>query len=91
MEIKLKNPVHAGMVLQEYMDAGLWTVAKLSKRMKMTRANLNLIRNGRVRITARTALKLEPIFGRSPELWLAIQAQYDIAKARKQMRKRKST
>lgn len=39
--------------------------------------------NGRSRVTAEIALRLSKVLGRSPESWMALQVQYDLWHARK--------
>ncbi len=53
----------------------------------MTRANLSMILNGRLGISAATAVKLSEAFPQSdPEFWLGLQIQYDLAQVRKRKR-----
>ena len=86
--MQMHSPVHPGVILREYMGEAL-TVSRLAKHLGMTRANLSMILNGRLGVTAATALKLSEAFPNSrPDTWLAIQAQYDIAKERKKKRRK---
>ena len=43
---------------------------------------ISQIVNGKRSITADTALRLSKYFGTTPEIWLRLQARYDLEKAR---------
>ncbi|MES2391278.1 MAG: HigA family addiction module antitoxin [Acidobacteriota bacterium] len=84
--MRMFDPPHPGLLLREYMGDTL-TVAALAKHLGMTRANLSMILNGRMSISASVAVKLSEAFPNSdPELWLGLQAQYDLAHVRKRKR-----
>jgi addiction module HigA family antidote len=76
------NPAHPGEVLREYMGENI-TVSALAKHLGVTRANLSMILNGRSGISAMMSLKLDEAFGTSDGLWLRMQNNYDLAKARR--------
>lgn len=80
------NPCHPGEILREYMGDAV-TVSALAKHLGMTRANLSMILNGRLGISAAMALKLSEAFPNSnPEFWLNMQTNYDLAQARRAKR-----
>jgi addiction module HigA family antidote len=83
--MRMHNPAHPGQILREYMGDA-YTVSGLAKSMEMTRANLSMILNGRLGISAAVALKLADVFPNSDaEFWLALQTQYDLAALRKKL------
>ena len=45
----------------------------------MTRKTLSLLVNGHAGISPEMAVRLSQAFGRSPESWLQLQVQYDLA------------
>jgi addiction module HigA family antidote len=83
--MKMHNPPHPGAVL--FDTKGDITVSQLAAHLGIERANMSRILHGRMSITPAIALKLSEAFPSSqPEFWLALQAQYDIAKERKKKR-----
>ena len=80
------NPVHAGVILREYMGESV-TVSALAAHVGVSRGNLSMILNGRLGISAAVAVRLGDAFPQSDaEFWLALQAQYDLALVRKAKR-----
>ena len=50
-----------------------------AKHLGVTRVALSRILNGSAGISADMALKLSDALGTSPELWIGMQTQYDLA------------
>ena len=75
---KLK-PIHPGEHLREdfMKPLGLSSNA-LAQALEVTPARINEILRQRRGISADTALRLGTYFGVSPELWLNLQADYDL-------------
>ena len=71
-------PVHPGEALQEILkEAGLTANAlALGLRVPANRITANL--NGERGITADTALRLARYFGTSAQMWMNLQATYDL-------------
>ena len=63
-------------VLRDYL-AGM-SVTDAAKHLGVTRAALSRILNSGAGISADMALRLSEAFGTSAELWIAMQAQYDL-------------
>ena len=80
------NPAHPGEIVQEYMEGLNLTVSALAAHLKITRANLSRLIHGKTGVSAEMALRLSEAFGTSPQVWIRMQANYDLAKA---MRKRR--
>jgi addiction module HigA family antidote len=59
------------------------SVNALAKELGIGAARLNEIVRGRRGITADTALRLSRYFGTTPELWLNLQAFYDLRMAQR--------
>jgi addiction module HigA family antidote len=86
--MEMYNPSHPGAILRLYMGDEI-SVSALAKHLGMTRANLSMILNGRLGITAPVAIKLSEAFPKSdPQLWLGLQSQYDLARARRKQKRR---
>jgi addiction module HigA family antidote len=79
------SPAHPGEVLKNYL--GGMTVKEAAARLRVTRATLSRILNGRAGITAGMSLRLSAALGTSPEFWLKMQVQYDLWHARKKVPK----
>lgn len=77
------RPVHPGEILGEILDEGLdLSVSEAARRLRVTRQTVHRILSGHQSITAEMALRLGRLCGNGPDLWLALQAQYDLAVAR---------
>ena len=82
--LRLTNPLHAGEVLlEEFLEPKGTTQTAFAEQLGWTRARLNEIIKGRRGISADSALDLAEALGTTPELWLNLQATYDLAQARK--------
>ncbi len=79
----MRNPAHPGEIIQEYMEGLGLTVSALAEHLKITRANLSRIIHGKTGVSAEMALRLSEAFGTSPEVWIRLQANYDLANARR--------
>ncbi|HXK62377.1 MAG TPA: HigA family addiction module antitoxin [Acidobacteriota bacterium] len=65
----------------------LWAEAG-GKPGAVTRAALSRILNGTAGISADMALRLSDPLGTTPELWIGMQAQYDLWQASRKKRKK---
>lgn len=84
--MRMFNPPHPGSVLREYL--GDVSVTAASVHLGVTRAALSRILNGSAGVSAEMALRLADALGTSPDLWIGMQAQYDLWKASNKKRKR---
>jgi len=82
--MRMHNPPHPGDVLRDYL--GGVSVTDAAKHLGVTRAALSRILNGSAGISAEMALRLSEALGTSPELWIGMQAQYDLWQASKRRR-----
>jgi antitoxin HigA-1 len=77
------QPVHPGEVLlEEFLKPLGLSQYQLAKGMKVYPRKINEIVHGKRSITADTALRLSRYFGTSAELWMNLQALFDLEKAR---------
>jgi addiction module HigA family antidote len=83
----MKNPVHPGALAKANLDELNLSVAEAAKTMKITRQQLHNVMQGRSAVTPGMALRFEKAFGGSADMWLRMQAAYDLAQARKNQRK----
>lgn len=76
-------PVHPGKVLfEDFLEPLGISQYRLAKEMKVYSRKINEIVHGKRSITADTALRLSRYLGTSAELWMNLQALYDLEKAR---------
>ncbi len=81
----IRNPAHPGEVLREWLPEGM-TVTQAAKELQVSRVTLSKVLNGRAGVTAGVALRLSAWLGTSPDLWLAMQTQWDMWQAEQQPR-----
>ena len=77
----MHNPAHPGEVLREYLPEKLG-VGEVAARLGVTRQALSALLNGRAGVSAQMALRLEAALGTSAEMWVEMQAGYDLWQAR---------
>jgi addiction module HigA family antidote len=77
----MHNPAHPGELLREYLPETLG-VSESAKRLGVTRQALSALLNGRAGVSAMMALRLEAALGTSAEMWMEMQAGYDLWLAR---------
>lgn len=76
-------PVHPGeILLEDFMKPLGISQYRLAKGMNVYPRRINEIVHGKRSITADTALRLARFFGTSPEVWMNLQAYYDLEVAR---------
>src|SRR3990172_2175056 len=77
------DPVHPGDVLREdFMKPLGLSAYAVAKAIGATPIAISLICRGKRSVSAEMALKLGRLFKVSPELWMGIQADYDLETAR---------
>lgn len=81
--IKNPNPLHPGIVLKEvYMaEMGLNQV-QLAEKCGCSHRKINEIVNGKRGISPQFAIVLEEVLGTTAEMWVRMQAEYDLWEAR---------
>jgi addiction module HigA family antidote len=75
-------PIHPGMTLREELAERGITQTAFARQIGRPIQAVNEIIKGKKSITADTAIALEKALGISAELWLKMEASYQIAKAR---------
>ena len=84
---RMHNPAHPGEVLREmYLNPLGITVTQAAEALGVTRKHVSAIVNGRAPVTPDMAVRLAAVFATEPELWVNIQAQYDLWTVSKQAR-----
>lgn len=78
------KPMHPGKVLAEvYMAEMGLNQSDLARRCGCAPRKINEIVNGRRGISPSFALVLESVLGTSAEMWVRMQAEYDLWEARR--------
>jgi len=81
---KLLEPTHPGEVLlEEFMHPMDVSINRLARDIAVPPGRISAIVNGKRAISADTALRLGKYFGVSPEIWVGLQADYDLRVAQR--------
>ncbi len=76
---KLLEPIHPGEVLfEDFMKPMDVSINRLARDIAVPPGRISAIVNGKRAITADTALRLGKYFNVSPEVWMGLQADYDL-------------
>jgi antitoxin HigA-1 len=76
-------PTHPGELMREILDDHIHIgLGEAADRMRIEAAALSAILQGRAPVTADIALRFGRLTGGAPELYLQMQAQYDLWTAR---------
>ncbi len=75
--------VHPGEILAEELEARDMSVNALALKMRVPANRITEIINGKRSVSPETALRLGKALGTGPDLWVTLQAKYDLQEARK--------
>ncbi len=90
--MRMKNPPHPGKhVKLDCLEPLGLSITKGAEILGITRLTLSNLVNGKNGISPEMALRLSKAFGGSPEVWLGMQMDYDLAQAEKNAPKLKVT
>ena len=79
----MKNPPHPGRIVrQDCIEPLGLTITGAAKVLGVTRQALNNLVNGKAGISPEMAVRVSKAFGGSPDMWLRLQANYDLARLR---------
>lgn len=80
--VRMKNPSHPGRVLrEEFMKPFGVSAYKLAETLGVTRSWLNDLVHENQRMSADMALRLAKHFSNTPEFWMNLQQNFDLASA----------
>jgi addiction module HigA family antidote len=75
--MRMFNPPHPGEVIREYL--GEMTVSAAVEHLGVSRVAFSRVLNGKAAVSPEMAVRLAAAFGTSsPEVWLRMQAKYDL-------------
>ena len=78
------NPPHPGrLVRQECLEPMGLSVTAGAQALGVTRQTLNNLVNGKAGVSAEMAVRLATAFGGSAEVWVRMQANYDLAQVKR--------
>ena len=78
-------PIHPGEVLlEDFMKPLGLSQYRVAKDIGVSPIRINQIVHGKRAVTADTAMRLGRYFGTSAEVWVRLQARYDLEVAREQ-------
>ncbi len=72
-------PIHPGKILLEDLRDEEISINFLARATRVPANRISLIVNGRRSISADTAMRLARFFGTTPQYWMNLQNQYDLA------------
>jgi addiction module HigA family antidote len=79
----MKNPPHPGLLIRhDCLEPLGLTVTGGAKALGVTRQALNNVVNGKAAISPEMAVRLSKAFGSTPDTWLRLQMNYDLAQVR---------
>ena len=80
----MMNPPHPGLsVRHDCLEPLGLNVTEAAKRLGVSRKQLSDIVNCHAGISPEMAIRLDKAFGAGPDMWLRLQAAYDLAQAMK--------
>jgi len=75
----MHNPPHPGAFIKAtYLDPFGLSVRYLAKHLNVAPSTINHLINEKSSVSPEMAHKLSIVLGRTPESWLAMQAQHDL-------------
>jgi addiction module HigA family antidote len=80
-------PIHPGDVLQDLLNEAGLTVNALALALRVPANRIGGIVKGQRGITADTALRLSRYFGTSAQMWMNLQAKYELEIAEDTLRR----
>jgi addiction module HigA family antidote len=84
----LYKPLHPGLIVKDALiDNTSLSVTEAAARLGVTRTTLSRLLNGHCGISPEMALRLSKLFNTSIEMWVNIQAQYDVWQIQKQSKR----
>jgi addiction module HigA family antidote len=76
---RMHNPAHPGEILRELYMAPLGiSITTAAEALGVSRKHLSEIINGRATVKPEMAALLGAAFGTEPDIWINLQAQYDV-------------
>ena len=81
----VRNPAHPSAIVRSNLEAEGWSVNEFSAKLGISRNTVSRLLNARCGISPTMALALERIGWSNADFWMRLQANYDLAKARREL------
>jgi addiction module HigA family antidote len=79
----MKNPPHPGLSVRlNCLEPFSLSVTEAAKVLSVSRTMLSRLINGQAGASPEMAIRLAKAFGATPDIWIRMQAAYDLAQAR---------
>ncbi len=78
-------PVHPGRFLTRELKARDLSANRLALALRVPSGRITEILNGNRGISAETALRLAAYFGTTPQFWMNLQSQFELAVAEREL------
>ena len=79
----MKNPPHPGLSVRlNCLEAFGLSVSEGAKVLGVSRTTLSRLINAQAGVSPEMAIRLAKAFGATPDIWIRMQAAYDLAQAR---------
>ena len=86
--LNMKNPGHTGLLVRvDCLEPNQLTVTQGAKVLGVSRSALSNLVNQHADLSLDMAIRLAKAFGGTPEGWMRIQLNYDLANATEQAKK----
>jgi len=84
--MSMHNPPHPGEFIREiYLEPLNVSYRTVALKLHVAPSTFNRLIQGRSNISSEMALRLSKTLGRSPESWLAMQSNYNLWQAKKNL------
>jgi addiction module HigA family antidote len=78
--MRMKNPVHPGELVRfDCLEPLGLSITDAAKALNVSRQALNNLVNKKSGVSPEMAVRLSKVFNGSPEFWMRLQLQYDLA------------
>ncbi|TVQ83439.1 MAG: addiction module antidote protein, HigA family [Micavibrio sp.] len=77
----MKKPPHPGRQIRTALEAAGMNITDGAAHLGVTRNTLSRVVNGLAGISPEMAIRLAKAFGGTPDIWVRMQAGYDLAQA----------
>ncbi len=75
----MKNPVHPGTIVKGCLADLELSVTDAAKILGVTRPTLSKLVNSKAALSPEMAIRLSKALGSTPDFWLRLQLNYDLA------------
>jgi len=80
--VTAKNPVHPGELVRANLTELGFSAAAAARALGITRQQLYNVMRAKSAVSPEMALRFEQAFGGTADMWLRMQAAYDLAQVR---------